>query len=147
MRQGNKLTALAIRSASAPALYGDGHGLYLQVSQFGTKAWLFRYMKGGVARKMGLGAIHTVSLAEARKRAAEARLKVHDGLILSSSGGRHAARRGSLRPARSHSRLALTNTSRRTARDGGTRSMPINGLGRSTRPGAASASILRSRSR
>ena len=29
---------------------------------------------------MGLGAVHTVSLAEARKRAAEARLKVHDGI-------------------------------------------------------------------
>ena len=29
--------------------------------------------------KMGLGALHTVGLAEARKRAAEARLKVHDG--------------------------------------------------------------------
>jgi hypothetical protein len=37
-------------------------------------------MKNGVARKMGLGAVHTVSLAEARKRAAEARLKVHDGI-------------------------------------------------------------------
>jgi len=37
-------------------------------------------MIDGVARKMGLGAVHTVSLAEARKRAAEARLKVHDGI-------------------------------------------------------------------
>src|SRR5271166_2493015 len=31
-----------------------------------------------VARKMGMGAVHTVSLKEARKRAAEWRLKVHD---------------------------------------------------------------------
>jgi hypothetical protein len=147
MRQGNKLTALAIRSASAPALYGDGHGLYLQVSQFGTKAWLFRCMKDGVARKMGLGAIHTVSLAEARKRAAEARLKVHDGLILSSSGGRHAARRGSLRPARSRSRLAPTNTSKRTAPGGGTQSTLINGWGHSMRLDAASAFIQLSRPR
>jgi len=37
-------------------------------------------MIDGVPRKMGLGALHTVSLAEARKRAAEARLKVQDGL-------------------------------------------------------------------
>jgi hypothetical protein len=80
MRQGNKLTSLAIRSASAPGLYGDGHGLYLQVSKFGTKSWVFRYMIDGVPRKMGLGALHTVSLAEARKRAVDARLKVHDGL-------------------------------------------------------------------
>ena len=80
MLEGNKLSAAAVRNAREPGLYGDGHGLYLQVSVFGTKAWLFRYMIDGKARKMGLGAIHTVSLAEARKRAAEARLKVHDGI-------------------------------------------------------------------
>ena len=77
---GNKLSAAFIRNASEPGLYADGHGLYLQVSVFETRAWVFRYMIGGVARKMGLGAIHTVSLAEARKRAAEARLKVFDGI-------------------------------------------------------------------
>ena len=50
------------------------------MSSFGTKSWLFRYMIDGVPRKMGVGALHTVSLAEARKRAAEARLQVHDRL-------------------------------------------------------------------
>src|SRR5208337_3070140 len=35
-------------------------------------------MIDGVARKMGMGAVHTVSLKEARKRAAEWRLRVHD---------------------------------------------------------------------
>jgi hypothetical protein len=80
MREGNKLTSMAVRAASKPGLYGDGHGLYLQVSKFGTKAWLFRYMVDGVARKMGLGAIHTVSLAEARKRAGDARLGLLDGI-------------------------------------------------------------------
>jgi hypothetical protein len=79
MREGNKLSAASVRTANKP-LKADGDNLYLQVSKFGTKAWLFRYMKNGVARKMGLGAVHTVSLAEARKRAAEARLKVHDGI-------------------------------------------------------------------
>jgi integrase len=80
MRKGNKLTAAGVRAASVPGLYGDGHGLYLQVSSFGTKAWIFRYMVDGQARKMGLGPLHTVSLAEARKRAAEARLKLQDGI-------------------------------------------------------------------
>jgi integrase len=79
-RQGNKLTAAAVRNAKAPGLYGDGHGLYLQVSAFETKAWVFRYMVEGRARKMGLGPLHTISLAEARNRAAEARLKAHDGI-------------------------------------------------------------------
>ena len=73
---GNKLSAASVRNASEPGLYADGHGLYLQVSSFETKAWVFRYMMDGGGRKMGLGPLHTVSLAEARKRAAEARLKV-----------------------------------------------------------------------
>jgi integrase len=77
--QGNKLTAAAVRAANKPGLYGDGHGLYLQISAFDTKSWVFRYMLDGRARKMGLGPLHTISLAEARKRAAGARLKAHDG--------------------------------------------------------------------
>jgi Arm DNA-binding domain len=77
---GNKLSATSVRNKSAPGLYADGHGLYLQVSAFETKAWVFRYMIEGRPRKMGLGPLHTVSLAEARKRAAEARIKVLDGV-------------------------------------------------------------------
>jgi integrase len=79
-RERNNLTAVAVKNASKPGLYGDGHGLYLQVSSFDTKAWVFRYMIDGRARKMGLGPLHTVSLAEARKRAADARLKVLDAV-------------------------------------------------------------------
>jgi integrase len=79
-RQGNRLTAAAVRAAAEPGLYGDGHGLYLQVSAFDTKAWVFRYMVDGRARKMGLGPLHTVSLANARQRAADLRLKVLDGI-------------------------------------------------------------------
>jgi integrase len=80
MRRGNKLTPLAIKNAKEPGLYGDGHGLYLQVSQFGTKSWLYRFQRDGVARKMGLGALHTVSLADARERAADARRVLLDGI-------------------------------------------------------------------
>jgi hypothetical protein len=79
-REGNKLTARAVSAASKPGLYGDGHGLYLQISAWNTKAWVFRYVLDGRARKMGLGPLHTISLAEARKRAADARLKAHDGI-------------------------------------------------------------------
>ena len=79
-RQGNKLTALAVKNANKPEPYGDGHGLYLQVSSFDTKAWVFRFTIDGRPRKMGLGPLHTVGLAEARKRASEARLKAHDSI-------------------------------------------------------------------
>jgi integrase len=51
-----------------PGLYGDGGGLYLQVSDRETKAWVFRYMMAGRARKMGLGDFDLVSLKDARKK-------------------------------------------------------------------------------
>jgi len=79
-REGNKLTAVRVRNATKPGLYGDGHGLYLQISKFNTKSWVFRFMLDGKARKMGLGPLHTVTLAEARRRAQEARLKVLDAV-------------------------------------------------------------------
>lgn len=54
-------------------------GCIVQISPSGAKSWIFRYMRDGRSHKMGLGPVHTVSLAEARKRAADARLAVHDG--------------------------------------------------------------------
>jgi integrase len=93
-REGKKLTATAVNNAKEPGLYGDGHGLYLQVSAFDTKAWVFRYMIDGRARKMGLGPLHTVSLAEARKRAQDARLKVLDGVDpIDDADAKRAARK------------------------------------------------------
>ena len=89
MRAENKLSALSVAAAKPGVskkglpvnkLYGDGHGLYLQVSTFGTKAWLFRYQINGRARKMGLGATHTVSLSEAREAAKEARKLTRKGI-------------------------------------------------------------------
>jgi integrase len=78
-REANKLTPLKVKRLKTPGRYCDGLGLWLQVSQEGTKAWLFRYMRHGRARQMGLGALHTVSLAEARERARAARQLVLDG--------------------------------------------------------------------
>jgi integrase len=69
----HRLTAVQVTKARTPGLLGDGGGLYLQVSPAGTKSWLFRFMLAGRARSMGLGALHTVSLAEARGEAARCR--------------------------------------------------------------------------
>src|SRR3954466_54989 len=63
-----------------PGLYGDGGGLYLQVSDFKTKAWVFRYMMVGRARKMGLGDFELVSLKDARKKRDAAYGLVVDGV-------------------------------------------------------------------
>ena len=60
--------------------YGDGNGLYLQVSNRNTKAWIFRFMIRGRPRKMGLGDIDHVSLKDARKLAQAKRLLVVDGI-------------------------------------------------------------------
>lgn len=78
-REANKLSAIQVRRLKAPSRYCDGLGLWLQVSDTGSKAWLFRYMRFGRARQMGLGALHTVSLAEARERAKQARQLLLDG--------------------------------------------------------------------
>jgi hypothetical protein len=75
-----KLTALKVDKAKAPGMYGDGGGLYLRVTDDGAKNWVFRFMLNGRARWMGMGPLHTVNLAEARKRAGEHRLRRHDGI-------------------------------------------------------------------
>lgn len=76
----NRLTASSVKKQDAPGLYCDGLGLYLQVSYFGTKSWLFRYQRNGKARKMGLGPVHTVSLKLARQKAKYARIKLDAGI-------------------------------------------------------------------
>ena len=75
-----KLTALKINKAKQPGMYGDGGGLYLRVTDEGAKNWVFRFMLNGRARWMGMGPLHTINLAEARKRAGEHRLRRHDGV-------------------------------------------------------------------
>jgi hypothetical protein len=75
-----KLTALKVAKAKRPGMYGDGGGLYLRVTEDGAKNWVFRFMLNGRARWMGMGPLHTVNLAEARKRAGEHRLRRHDGI-------------------------------------------------------------------
>lgn len=80
MRVVNKLTAAKVASLSRRGLYADGLGLYLQIAKGGTKSWLLRFMRDGQARKMGLGPVHTITLAMARERATEARRQLIDGI-------------------------------------------------------------------
>ena len=78
-RQLSRLSVLNVRSLNKPGRYADGGGLYLQVSQFHTKAWIFRFTFDGRPRQMGLGPLHTVSLQDARLEAERCRKIVHDG--------------------------------------------------------------------
>jgi len=77
-----KLTALTVRAAEKSktrGYYGDGGGLYLQVTPGGA-SWVFRYRATGKLREMGLGPLHTIGLADARAKAMEARRQRLDGL-------------------------------------------------------------------
>jgi integrase len=76
----NKLTAASVAEKSKTGRYGDGNGLWLQVSRWGTKAWLFRYKVAGKEHQMGLGSTSTFSLKEARERARAYRQILADGL-------------------------------------------------------------------
>jgi hypothetical protein len=73
MRSLSRLSALFVARAKDPGMYADGGGLYLQVSRTGTKSWIFRYALDGREREMGLGPLHTITLAEARNLAMETR--------------------------------------------------------------------------
>jgi integrase len=79
LAKSNLLTAVKVARMREPGRYSDGGGLYLQVSKWRTKAWLFRFERDGRERLMGLGPVDIVSLADARERAKEARRLLLDG--------------------------------------------------------------------
>ncbi|MBV8097490.1 MAG: DUF4102 domain-containing protein, partial [Acetobacteraceae bacterium] len=75
-----KLTATAVKNATQPGRYSDGGNLHLYVKEAERRTWVFRYMRRGKSRDMGLGAYPDVSLSEARERAATARKLLRDGI-------------------------------------------------------------------
>ena len=77
-----RLKALTVTRAKEKGLYADGAGLYLQIAAAGSKSWIFRYRMNGrkTPRDMGLGPVHTVTLAEARDKAREARKLILEGV-------------------------------------------------------------------
>ena len=76
----DKLNQLMVAKTTKTGYYSDGNGLYLQISLTGSKSWIFRFTIKGKQREMGLGALHTISLAEARLKAKEQRLMLVNGL-------------------------------------------------------------------
>ncbi|MET0470422.1 MAG: Arm DNA-binding domain-containing protein, partial [Xanthobacteraceae bacterium] len=74
-----RLTAKQVEYAK-PGRYGDGGGLWLEVSASGARHWTLRYQINRRARWMGLGGAEVVTLADARERARLARLALLDGI-------------------------------------------------------------------
>jgi integrase len=93
-----KLKALNVARIKQPGMYGDGGGLWLQVTSSGARSWIFRYWAAerdpvtgqivrdeigkirGRAREMGLGSFTVVSLEQARELASEYRKLRQQGI-------------------------------------------------------------------
>jgi len=74
------LTVKRIEKLISRGRYRDEHGLYLQVMSKTNRSWLLRYERGGKEHWLGLGALHTFDLDDARERARQARKLLADGI-------------------------------------------------------------------
>ena len=74
-----KLTATKIKTFRDRGCYGNGDGLFLNVTAMGTKSWVQRVVVHGRRRDIGLGGYPAVSLAEARERCADHRKAIAVG--------------------------------------------------------------------
>jgi integrase len=75
-----KLSALFVDGVTKEGLFGDGGNLFLKVDDRGNKSWIFRWSEAGKVKKLGLGPLHTIGLADARDRAEATRKLVLDGI-------------------------------------------------------------------
>ena len=73
MKSINRLTALQVKRAVGPTTLQDGGGLSLKVRKTGSRSWVFKYRWRNSRPEIGLGSWPTVSLADARTKAEQAR--------------------------------------------------------------------------
>ena len=58
----------------------DEKGLYLLITQKGTKLWRYKYTYHGREKKLSFGAYPTITLKDARRMRDDARRKIIDGM-------------------------------------------------------------------
>jgi integrase len=76
----SQLTYAFISKEMRPGRYFDGRsGLHLLVKRNQSKYWIYRFQHQGKRQDMGLGVFPRVSLSDARKLVAEARIQVDKG--------------------------------------------------------------------
>jgi integrase len=75
----NRLSARSVSTIKAAGLHADGAGLYLRVDKSGAKRWTFIFRWHGKRKELGLGSALTVSLADVRDVAKQARKAIGDG--------------------------------------------------------------------
>ena len=73
------LSATRAKALTDPGRYSDGGGLHLYISKAGRKSWVQRVTIDRRRRDIGLGAFPSVSLAQAREKAAGNRAAVAEG--------------------------------------------------------------------
>jgi len=81
-KQAEELKAMAVANLKTEGLHfvGGVTGLALQVLPSGARTWVLRMTVGGRRRDMGLGGYPSVTLAQARDLARQARAKVKEGV-------------------------------------------------------------------
>jgi integrase len=81
-RKSRELSAIEISRLAKPGLHfvGGVAGLALQVQSSGSRSWVLRLTVARKRREMGLGGFPDVTLADARRRAREERVKVDKGI-------------------------------------------------------------------
>ena len=94
-----KLTPLKISKLKEPGNYGDGRGLYLQITKEGYRSWLHRFELNGVEKAMGLGPCCDISLEMAREKASTNRRMLLEGVcpLTTARETREAERKGQRR--------------------------------------------------
>jgi integrase len=74
------LTQKFVQTHTEPGRYADKNGLMLCISPRGSKSWICRYQLNKVRRDAGLGVYPAVSLANARAKCLELKLKLANGI-------------------------------------------------------------------
>ncbi len=75
----NKLSVKGVTALKKAGRHADGGGLYFRITPAGARSWVFMTANGGKRIEIGLGAESAVSLASARKIAADMREAVAAG--------------------------------------------------------------------
>jgi integrase len=129
---------MAVKNAQVKGHYPDGGNLWLQVTTAGTKSWVFIFRKDGKQRWMGIGPLHTIGLAEARRRAQVLRAQLIDGI--DPMAAKNAER---VRVAEERARQVAVLASRMTFRDASIKYIAANKAGwRNPKHGAQWESTL-----
>jgi integrase len=88
--------------------YAVGHGAFLQISEWDTRSWVFRYVVDGKAHHVGMGSAEYVTLAEARQKAFEYRRLLAAGgdPLEQKRQAKHGRQRANM-PAKTFQQVAL----------------------------------------